>query len=559
MSDHPSLGGHWLRSGVASSGRGGLGTKDGSGCGALGMGVTVHGHLDLAPDVVRRALAAGDFRGLAAAPGHFVLIAEQGANDAIIVCGRSGIVSYHYAAPPGCMPAHGSNVADVARRAGLEWSWDHSAVADYLAVGHPLDDRTPHMNVRRMPAGSIVKLRGGTVTVSCLGLEDVGPPPRRGSLGTAIEALVEAARALPSDSCWLSMSGGLDSRLLLAALLAAGRRPRLIVSGASGSFDRDVSTAIAAAMGLPLAAVVVDTAAVAVSAPTAAEGSSGLLPVSHWAGLVHLVHPSGPTLGPVVLGSNGEFARSYYAPQFALGDIRLALARPEAALELLAKRSALPFTEEELTFLHPTLREQLHPEAVRERLRAALVVPNSCTALAAADEFFLRQHGRRKTAADLSALSATGVDWRVPLFNIEWVEAVRALPRRWKLGSAFHRYAVARLQPKLLRFPEEFGGAVTSRVPGLRYLLGPRHQPRGAHYLEQSMFRSPALLHLLRQGRTTLGGLVDPVFVDRLADEQARIGHRPHLIFTLMALALAARRPERDGERKRMHPADAKG
>jgi len=74
-------------------------------------------------------------------------------------------------------------------------------------------------------------------------------------------AYFEMLRESCGERLLLGLSGGYDSRLLLAAALRAGVRPQLFVGGAAGSADVRVAKALAAAQGLSLEHL--DTAALA--------------------------------------------------------------------------------------------------------------------------------------------------------------------------------------------------------------------------------------------------------------------------------------------------------
>jgi asparagine synthase (glutamine-hydrolysing) len=47
--------------------------------------------------------------------------------------------------------------------------------------------------------------------------------------------------------------------------------------------------------------------------------------------------------------------------------------------------------------------------------------------------------------------------WRSPFHSRRWIDQIWNLPASWKLGSNWHRFAIAKNMPKLLEFPEENG------------------------------------------------------------------------------------------------------
>lgn len=411
------------------------------------------------------------------------------------------------------------------RSGGTAGAWDHEAVADHLVHGHPLGDAT-------FRAGEAWTPPADGPVASAISRDGKATPAHPDD---AVAALRAAVGRLPVD-CALSLSGGLDSRLLLAAFLAAGRRPTLHVSGRRGAFDRDVAESIAKGVGLELHAVEVTESSVAPLLAPAAMATGGVLPATNVAGLAHLLPPAGDP-GPVALGANGEYARSYYAGRRGR-DVALAANLPRAdAGAVVAARHPPPFSAAERCLLHEALADALTPDAIGHRRAAVLTTLPGETALDVADEFFLSQYGRRKTGADL-ALLRSHRPVHLPYLDPDWVQAIRCLPRRWKRVDRWHRYAIDALWPSLLRFPEQgYGRRRTARRPPLHsWWRGPR-PPHAPHYLDQSMFRSGPLLDLVRTHRGAIDDLIDPVLVDRLVDEQEQRGTRPHVTFALLALA----------------------
>jgi hypothetical protein len=197
----------------------------------------------------------------------------------------------------------------------------------------------------------------------------------------------------------------------------------------------------------------------------------------------------------------------------------------------------MPFHDDELTLLHDPLRAALEPSALRARLGACVGLLPGDRAGAVLDRFHLTQYGHQKDGSDLAGIG-TFVDWRAPLFDPAWVGTVHALPDRWKVGDRLHRHLIAGLRPELLAFPDERYGrrALDRRPPAVHWVRG-RSGPPLRHYLDQGMFRDGPILDLFDEHRNTLPDLVDPRLFDRLRDDQRATGGRPHLAFSLLALA----------------------
>jgi Asparagine synthase len=495
--------------------------------------VTVYGHCARTVAEIRKVIEAGRAADLVDAPGNFVIVYAGGQSD-VIVSARTGIVGYYLAAGQnGARPGHGPDAATAARNAGLAARWNHTAVADYLIFTHPLGASTFHPQVTRVPAGSVVQVAADGARIEPVASPEARP---RSAPEATIEALLAAVAADIPEGCTLSMSGGLDSRLLLAALLALGHRPHLLVSGIPGSFDAVVATAIGRRLGLPCSVAAITEDDVVAGLPEIVLASNGMIPGGNWAGLAHArTAPSGV---PLMFGFNGEIARAYYSPHAGYRAMATARSRPKAGNPvLLGRRFASPFTIREQRWLAPELQAALEPAAIAARLRAAVGADHLSSAFAMGERLFTEHYGRQKIGNDLAAI-AMHARWRAPLFAPEFARCALALPSSWKLGSRWHRYAIARLYPQLLDFPEEgYGPGLRSRPPVRYWLRGPG-RPTLPFFLDHAIFTSPRLLGLLTAHASALSGLADPELLAALGAEQATTPRRPHAVFALQALAL---------------------
>ncbi|WP_432157915.1 hypothetical protein [Streptomyces sp. bgisy153] len=491
---------------------------------------------------VRRAFAAGPADASRAAaslvdlPGHFAATAAFPDRE-VVVTSRSGAVAHYYDTAAGSA-AHGASVTDVLGLARRAPRWNAAALADHLVHGHPLGDATLDRDVRRVPAGAVLTLAPPRPRLLVVPPRPREPEPPRAAARTALTALRTAVRDAARTPCTLSMSGGLDARLLLAALLADGIRPRLLISGVAGSFDRTVALAIARDFGLRHDTCTVSESALVTGADRITAATDGLLPISNWAGMAHVAEAA--RTEPVIFGYHGELARAHHLPTpGSHAWPRAARPAAEAATYLLERAGGDPFSPDERHRLSAELREALRPEAMAGRIRAALPRETGRgTLLAASDTFFRTQYGHRKIAANLAAVT-TFVSWRAPLLAPGWSDAVQSLPRSWKLGDRWHRWAIGRLFPALLRYPEERYGAVTSPRPPLRYWLRGPALPDTPFYADQTPLRTPSALleGLAAADASALAPLLDPALVGELARAQAGGSGRPHLCFALSALA----------------------
>jgi hypothetical protein len=118
---------------------------------------------------------------------------------------------------------------------------DIEGVADTLRWGHPLDGRTLFNHLRIVPARTRVSLEANR-EVYFERIQPTSTSPSllrsRGPVEAQAGALLQAASRLPTTDAFLSLSGGLDSRTALVALLQSGRTVRC-VSMAGSPFTLD--------------------------------------------------------------------------------------------------------------------------------------------------------------------------------------------------------------------------------------------------------------------------------------------------------------------------------
>jgi len=138
-------------------------------------------------------------------PPVFLLRSEQG--DAI-------------SAPLRPDPLHGLTLGGI----------DVDAAADVFRWGHPIDGRTMGRNLSLAPANARVELGANspvTITPASApwGNGESPAAPVRDLVSEQVAVFRRAAARLDVTNAFVSLSGGLDSRTAMAAILETGRRP----------------------------------------------------------------------------------------------------------------------------------------------------------------------------------------------------------------------------------------------------------------------------------------------------------------------------------------------
>lgn len=135
---------------------------------------------------------------------------------------------------------------------------DNAAAVEYVLLGASHSDATVANGVSTMPLGHVFDLaqRRACPRFSPNSWNEVDAPTSYDEAYAAAENLLrtsfsEIAATFPSQ-VRAALSGGFDSRLILAGLLACGQQPELFVYGKRTSTDVSVARTVAAAAGIPI-------------------------------------------------------------------------------------------------------------------------------------------------------------------------------------------------------------------------------------------------------------------------------------------------------------------
>ena len=247
---------------VSPSGAGALLTwDDEDGAGLVRQGedaLAWSGELDGGPaDVLARLARAGTSeteRALRATGGTFALALARGGSDTVTVAGTAVPTvpihlaeddRYRYAADRASLLALLLAAPESRPRYDLE------ALVPLLLAGFPTDDRTMFAGVRALPAGCAAVLSPAATSVVELypdgDAQDVGEVAD--AVAGRLRDVVSLLPRVPAPRC--TLTGGHDSRLVLAALSAAGVPATCSTAGSAGSPDVTVAAGLARLVGLP--------------------------------------------------------------------------------------------------------------------------------------------------------------------------------------------------------------------------------------------------------------------------------------------------------------------
>lgn len=405
-------------------------------------------------------------------PGDFV-IGDPSTEDGWAITSCVSAIPWYWARGSKGGLIQGSNVFDVARRAGLPWEWNQNAIQCLALYGHTLGADTLHPGVKRLPPSSKVWIEGGGIHIKeldywgALGWDNAANPD------AALDSLKQSYLDCdPSDGMLLSLSSGYDSRVLLALSANCGITPRLAVMGFADTTDVVVAKKLAELVGIPIDVVPIRAADYLEHGERIARITSGVKTAANWHTWLYGlgIEPKGQVH---LVGSNGEFARSFFFD----------------SPRLRALTSRIPGSVAEKYFLAKLVRRYLkfsrHNHLVRDgglqRViglsglvgREAFVTGRSF--LPTLDLFYARSRVRHFIGAGLACYSDYSSP-RSPFLDGRWIRAVAGLSRTLKDRSQYHRYCIERLSPKLLSLPFNSplnGNAIVGYSPFLDLVAEP--------------------------------------------------------------------------------------
>lgn len=346
-------------------------------------------------------------------------------------------------------------------------SWDFSSLADLAILGHLAGERTLLGGLPLPPSPPVPTFAA-----------DSGNP-----VDAAIDALLSEvdAKFEPSDA--ISMSAGFDSRLILAACLRRGLKPPLVVMGGDRATDVVVAKEIARSYDLEIEQVPLTGERMLADRHFIARTTGGSKTIDNWHTYEYAALSRKPAGTGIWIGSNGEYARTFYFDKgvpFYLANLLGPLAT-QKFWEAKARRTAIP------DHVRGSLTQEFQDELRADRFVGRMNTLFGQPRLGELNDEFYRERVRQFIGNGLRLVSTK---WRpkTPFTQERWTSAVQAMPRFWKLGNRWHRNAINRLYPDLLRFPTDAGGRAMDRTPRWPYWLGIERHASGVPYFDYGAF-----------------------------------------------------------------------
>ena len=380
--------------------------------------------------------------------------AEPGARDQVTVCARTGLARVdpvYLAEIPGAVVVS-DRACWAAAVTGRLGDHDPVMVGAFLSLGYPVGAATPFRGVRALDGGRRLRVTSGRLVVMRARGEEAAGDRREGTdqaVAQVATALVDAVRPLGEAAApvELSLTGGKDSRLIAAALTAAGVPFRARTHGFAHHPDVVIAGLIADRLGVehtvtePRPPGTPDEADVLGRLRSAVLVSDGMLSAFENVGSGVRPAPEDPPRAdePVQAGGHGgELLRGGYAQAAWRTPAALGAAR---AAELFRR-----MTTRRLSLLRPA------PAAAYLASLAPSAAALARGPLPALDDFYLVNRAGRWSAAARQAYLLRSALVQ-PLFADRVVQAARAVPLRHRMSDRLHRDVLALLCPELAGIP----------------------------------------------------------------------------------------------------------
>ncbi len=361
---------------------------------------------------------------------------------------------------------------------------DLEGAAQFLRFGHLLGNKTLVPNVELVPPGTILELRAENKTARLRTyfeptsfFERDDRANARGLLDNAVTAFVAATEALTGPyelgALGISLSGGLDSRAILAALGERGRTLTSYTCGVPGCADERIGAQLARTIGathrfLPHREDVLSDVKAHLNRFVAS--TEGMY-LSHGLTELHDVLWLADTdCSAILRGHGGELAKTHLAWPFHTAPDIDDVTGAEQIVERIMGRMIFVADEEQIGSLVGSEHRETMLSFPRRSLSdvlqsVSLTGPDLCTFL------YLTQHHRRFTAASLQPFREK-MDVLMPFVEERFLRALLCLPVQARTGTAFHREIINRV-PALGSIVNSNTGAPANAGP-IRVVLSER-------------------------------------------------------------------------------------
>lgn len=498
------------------------------------LSIKLLGYCEKSIDSIGDIIRSGRVETLTELDGEFTIVYHYIMETGIITS-RIGAIHYYYYYN-GNQFYHGDQTIDIIKAANIQWLWDWESVGDLCDLENLTGNRTLHSQIRRVPAGSVLRVRESLLLRSSSLLDKF--KVSESNPVDAIDIFNQETKRWASPDPYLSLSGGFDSRVILSSMLRQNIYPKVVTLGNEDTTDIQVASQIASKFGLRHIRITLALEDFLQCGEHVATITNGTKPACHWHTYLYPRKAGVPKDQTFFVGTLGEFARSYY---FDKGFISLMAEGCSSYFQekfwLLKLSRHRTFRESELTQLCDPLKNQINKEGTRKRAKRNAQMSTG-EFLSGGTRYYLEQRVPNFYANGIRMYNDTSL-WRSPFHNIKWLETIWNLNDNWKLGSNWHRLAIKRNYPELLGFPEEKGLSRTrmlSKAPPLYWLPTLQRKKYETYDLSQTWYRDNRIQSLLLDSHYYLDTFIEKRLTESIINEHRMYGTRTKAISFLLTL-----------------------
>lgn len=344
---------------------------------------------------------------------------------------------------------------------------DEQALGELLTFKFILGEKTILKDVARVrPASTRTLSHDGTWTSDCYWFPT--PPDSRRKLSSELETLTDLFSAgvreciSEFDNVAVTLSGGLDSRAILAAALVSGGSISTLTTGIPGGMDHRYAEMAAATAGVPLRLALLDEPYRQRFFDFTRQSLKiyeGMLLTPGTEALWMIESAADLPIQIVLHGALGELAKGATANHFELGAGEMESCRTDVAT-LMSSRY-VGSHERMMALLTPAIRNRLKGEALQSLEGQATQLQTQMDALDVPFALQILEHFRN------SGVYSAKI-WRqrfpmmFPFADSKYVDHLLSIRAEDRVGTNFHRELLRRLNDGLYRCPESNTGVAPS-------------------------------------------------------------------------------------------------
>lgn len=500
-----------------------------------GLAVKLIGYCEKGTDEIATLIRSNQLNRLTSMEGEYTIVYTKGDSVGIITSPIGAMQYYYYY--NGERFFHGEEIIGVARDAGLEWEWDYESLGDLCEIENLTEGRTLHKQIKRVPPFSVVQFNKTLMVYSkelLSTFKSVNSSPLE-----AIDIINKETSRWVSESPFISLSGGFDSRVILSSMLYNSIYPGVVTVGEYDATDVRVARAITRRYGLEHRIVQLTLADLFRNGEDIARITNGCKPCCHWNTYLYPKKASVPRSQTFSVGTLGEFARNYYCDKgiaaLVLDGMPSNVQRKFWEQKILRHQS---FMNDELSMLSSEMKAQLSWEGVVKRARRNSIISGRSGLMQGGTRYYLEQRVPNFYANGIRMYNSTS-NWRSPFHNVKWLELIWNLNETWKLGSNWHRLAIRKNWPELMNFPEEKGfqkDRMTNRAVPFYWLAVMQRSKYKTYDQSREWYKSNEVKELIMDNKDLLSELMEGQLIEIVLNQHAMRGNRTKTISFLLTI-----------------------